>query len=99
MADFKLSIVTPEGRLFEEQVLSMNVPGVAGFFGVMAHHTPMLSASKAGALQVVNAQKQTLWFAIGVSTVDIHHGGVTVLADMARPAASESEALKLAKDL
>ena len=54
MADaFQLSIVTPEGQVYEDQVEGVVAPGEWGSFGVLAFHAPMVAALEAGVLSVI----------------------------------------------
>ncbi len=45
---FKLSIVAPSGKIFEETVDSIAVNGTEGGFEVYSRHTPLISSFKAG---------------------------------------------------
>ena len=50
MAGLALSVVTPTGVAFEQQVDEVTVPGLLGEFGVLPGHIAVLSAVKAGVL-------------------------------------------------
>lgn len=47
----KLEIVSPEGFLFEGDVQSVSLPGIAGSFDVLPHHAPLIAALAEGILQ------------------------------------------------
>jgi hypothetical protein len=49
MADFSLTIVTPEGNVFDGQVEYVSAMGIVGSLGILANHAPMICALKAGA--------------------------------------------------
>ena len=49
---FKLSIVAPSGKLFEDMVDSIAVTGTEGAFEVYSQHTPLISTLKAGRARV-----------------------------------------------
>ncbi len=96
MADsYLLSIVTPEGEIFHEEVLSLMAPGSDGYFGVMAHHAPMLAALGRGVMKV-RGQGETSWFAVEGGIVEVSPTGVVVLADLCSEADTEAEARELA---
>lgn len=52
MARFDVSIVTPEGAVFEGQAEMLVVPGAAGEIGVLARHAPLVATLKAGSTRV-----------------------------------------------
>jgi F-type H+-transporting ATPase subunit epsilon len=91
MSDFHLSIVTPEGTVFEDDVESVVAPGVEGSFGVLARHAPIISALHRGVLQVRRAG-QGMFFAVGESFLEVGESGVLVLADVALLAGSLDDA-------
>ena len=49
---FDLSLVTPEGPVFEGEVEMLVVPGDAGEIGVLARHAPLVATLKAGSTRV-----------------------------------------------
>lgn len=48
MADFRLQIVTQQRTIFDKEITSLTMPGEEGFFGVLAHHAPIIAVLKAG---------------------------------------------------
>ena len=86
MTEFKLSILTPEGQIFQGPVESVIAPGQEGWLGVLAQHAPMIVALKPGLLKI-KSQSQEKMFTIqsGVLEVDSTHSAV-VLVDQATPA-------------
>jgi F-type H+-transporting ATPase subunit epsilon len=49
---FDLSVVTPEGSVFEGEAQMLIVPGAAGEIGVLARHAPLVAMLKAGEIRV-----------------------------------------------
>src|SRR5262249_13550486 len=49
---FDLSLVTPDGPVFEGEVEMLIVPGAAGEIGVLARHAPLIATLKAGSTRV-----------------------------------------------
>jgi F-type H+-transporting ATPase subunit epsilon len=83
-ATFSISVLTPEGLIWEGRASAVNAPGVAGGFGVLAHHQPMVAALQPGPL-VITAEDGTLVqfrLGVGVFEVTAFHD-VLVLADSA----------------
>ena len=80
---FKLSIVAPSGKIFEDTVDSIAVIGTEGAFEVYSNHMPLISTLKAGRARVRRADRETAYeITGGILEVDPEHN-VTLLADQA----------------
>jgi F-type H+-transporting ATPase subunit epsilon len=80
---FQLSIVAPSGKIFEDTVDSIAVPGIEGGFEVYSQHTPLISALKAGKARVRKAGQVTVYaITSGILEVTPQHN-VLLLADQA----------------
>jgi F-type H+-transporting ATPase subunit epsilon len=80
---FKLSIVSPGGKIFEDTVDSIALPGTEGAFEVYSKHAPLISTLKAGRARVRQAKRETAYeITSGILEVDLEHN-VTLLADQA----------------
>jgi F-type H+-transporting ATPase subunit epsilon len=51
---FDISLVTPDGAVFEGDAEMIVVPGAAGEIGVMARHAPLVATLKAGETRIYN---------------------------------------------
>jgi F-type H+-transporting ATPase subunit epsilon len=49
---FDVSLVTPDGAVFEGEVEMIIVPGQIGEIGVLARHAPLIATLKAGATRI-----------------------------------------------
>ncbi len=57
-----LEILTPERKLYSDDVYGVQLPGVDGFVEVLQHHAPMINALKAGTIKVlVDKQNASLF--------------------------------------
>ena len=80
---FKLSIVAPTGKVFEDTVDSIAVPGTEGGFEVYSRHMSLISSLKAGRIRVRQQGRETAYeITSGIIEVDLEHN-VTLLADQA----------------
>lgn len=80
---FKLSIVAPSGKVFEDTVKSIAVVGTEGSFEVYSKHTPLISTLKSGRVRIRRADLETSYeITSGILEVDLDHN-VTLLADQA----------------
>jgi len=82
MAMLKLEIVTPEAKVFSQDVDIVFVPGVEGELGILPRHIPLMTMIKPGELRVSSQGKET-YMAVGEGFVEVTGDSVTVLTDMA----------------
>jgi len=78
----KLEIVTPETKIYSEDVDMVTLPGSEGELGVYPRHVPLLTTLKPGELRVLKSGRETA-MAIGEGFVEIKADAVSVLTDMA----------------
>src|SRR5204862_7110745 len=82
MATLKLEIVTPEEKIYSDDVDMVTLPGTEGELGVYLKHVPLLTTLKPGELRIVKDGRETA-MAVGEGFVEIKADGVAVLIDMA----------------
>jgi F-type H+-transporting ATPase subunit epsilon len=82
MPTLKLEIVTPEAKIYSDDVEIVYVPGVEGELGILPHHIPLMTMIKPGELRVTANGKVT-YMAVGEGFVEVTLNSVTVLTDMA----------------
>lgn len=82
MATLKLEIVTPERKIYSEDVDMVTLPGSEGELGVYPKHVPLLTTLKPGELRIIQNGRETA-MAIGEGFVEIKADSVSVLTDMA----------------
>ena len=82
MATLKLEIVTPEAKIYSEDVDMVTLPGSEGELGVYPKHVPLLTTLKPGELRVMKDGRETA-MAVGEGFVEIKADAVSVLTDMA----------------
>jgi F-type H+-transporting ATPase subunit epsilon len=58
MKPFQLTIVTPTGKIFDQEVEMVSAPGASGRFGILAHHTPFATILKKGVVKVKSASEE-----------------------------------------
>ena len=87
----KLEIVTPEAKIYSEDVDMVTLPGVEGEMGIYPMHVPLMTQVVAGELV---ARKGGLdhFLAIGEGFVEITGERVAVMTDMAIKAENIDEA-------
>ena len=77
-----LEIVTPEQKVYSDDVDSVVIPGVEGELGVLPEHVPLMTQLLPGELRVLKGGEE-LRLAVGEGFVEIGADKVVVLTDMA----------------
>ena len=82
MATLKLEIVTPEAKIYSEDVDMVTLPGVEGEMGIYPMHIAMMTQVAAGE---VTARKggQDYFLAVGDGFVEVTGDRIAILTDMA----------------
>ena len=82
----KLTIVTPERSLLSEDVDELQLPGAAGYLGVLPGHAPLFTELKVGELSY---RKGNTWTSLAVAwgVAEVLPDQVRVLAETAERAA------------
>ncbi len=82
MAKLKLEIVTPESKVFSDDVDMVVLPGVEGQLGILPMHVPLLTQLLPGELHIMQEGKQKD-IVVGTGFVEVSQTQVSVLTDMA----------------
>jgi F-type H+-transporting ATPase subunit epsilon len=80
MADYRLQIVTSQKTVFDEKVTATTLPGEQGFFGVLAHHAPIVAVLKNGPVDIRQGNN-TRRVTITGGFFEFEHNNGTLLAD------------------
>ena len=105
MDTIKLSIVTPNGEIFNGDVKSVTLPGKEGEFGVLPSHASLVSSLTVGVIEIEKKDGLKEAVAINWGHVKVSEDSVDVLVDGAVALSSNdedsdiSEKLELAKKL
>ena len=78
---FKLSILTPERSVFEGEVEYVQVPGLDGYLGVLAHHAALVTGLMPGTLTVRKAGGDEIHWDVPGGFFEVSNNRATVLAD------------------
>ncbi|MEZ5174138.1 MAG: ATP synthase F1 subunit epsilon [Bacteroidia bacterium] len=76
-----LEIITPDKRIFEDEINSVVLPGIDGSFGILKGHAPMISALKKGKVKVTDKSSTRHQFDIEGGVVEVLNNKVIVLAE------------------
>ncbi|WP_293730175.1 F0F1 ATP synthase subunit epsilon [uncultured Actinobacillus sp.] len=83
MSTFTLTIVSAENKIFEGEVKSVQATGIEGELGILAGHTPLLTAIKPGIVKFTynDGIEEVVYVSGGF--LEVQPNVVTVLADVA----------------
>lgn len=82
MSSFLLEIVSPDRKVFSEEVGAVSVPTVKGTIEVLAHHTPLFCSISQGEIKVTSSNKE-YFLAVGGGFMEVARRGVTILVSRA----------------
>lgn len=82
MATLKLEIITPEAKVYSEDVDMVTLPGVEGEMGIYPNHVPLMTQLVAGEV-AVRRGGQSYFLAVGDGFVEVTGERVSILTDMA----------------
>jgi F-type H+-transporting ATPase subunit epsilon len=86
-----LEILTPEKKIFSDEVYGVQMPGISGSFEVLDRHAPMVSALKPGRLKILKDKaalsggQHIVNFDIQGGFTEVLNNKVTVLVEGAVP--------------
>lgn len=85
-SSLQLHVVSADRALVNATVDEVEIPGAEGYFGVLPGHTPMLATLQVGQLSYRQGQ-ETHYLAIAFGFAEVQPTQVTILAEIAEPAA------------
>ena len=80
-----LEVITPEGRVYEEDVDMVVAPATEGYVGILPHHTPLFTTLGPGEFKVKRGGVEEVLAVFG-GFMDVRGDRVVVLTDAAEHA-------------
>lgn len=80
-----LEVITPERKVYEDDVDMVIAPGSEGYLGILPHHTPLLTALGPGEFRVKKGGVEEILAVFG-GFMDVRGDRVVVLTEAAEPA-------------
>jgi len=91
MDKFRLEILTPNGEIFDGEVVSVTLPGEEGEFGVLAHHSSLTTLLTSGVIDIEKEDKTVESVLINWGVVQVDEEKVVVLVEGAAAIRGENE--------
>jgi F-type H+-transporting ATPase subunit epsilon len=76
-----LEVITPEEKLFEGEVASVQLPGTEGSFQILNNHAPIVSTLKAGKVVLVDANNEAMEISVEGGVVEVNTNHIIVLSE------------------
>ena len=86
MNTYRAQILTPDGPVFEGEVVSLRLPGTNGNFQVLYNHASLMSTLEIGEAVVQKENGEVELYAISGGFVDVNDNALVLLAEAAERA-------------
>jgi F-type H+-transporting ATPase subunit epsilon len=80
---FRTEVLTPEGSLFDEEVVQISTRTKTGSIGILARHQPLLGMLEPTELRLYRSESEIVTYAQGEGYVQVSEDGVLVLVEEA----------------
>jgi F-type H+-transporting ATPase subunit epsilon len=77
-----IEVITPERKVYEDDVDMVIAPGSEGYLGILPHHAPLLTALGPGEFRVKKGVSEEVLAVFG-GFMEVRQGRVTVLTEAA----------------
>lgn len=76
-----LEILTPDKKVYEGEIISVQVPGADGSFQVLKNHAPLISTLGVGKVKVVEADKSEKFFEVNQGVIEVVKNKIILLSE------------------
>jgi F-type H+-transporting ATPase subunit epsilon len=76
-----LEILTPDKKVYEGEIISVQIPGADGSFQVLKNHAPLVSSLGTGKVKVVEADKSEKFFEVSQGVVEVLQNKIILLSE------------------
>jgi F-type H+-transporting ATPase subunit epsilon len=99
VSTFLLEIVTPERKVYAEQVNMISVKGVGGELGILPNHIPLVTPLKIAPITVKRQGQKDVQIAVNGGFMEVRKDKVVILAESAElPEQIDVDRAKAAKE-
>jgi F-type H+-transporting ATPase subunit epsilon len=82
---FRAEVLTPEGKVFDDEVEMVSTKTAVGSIGVLAHHAPVLAMLDPTELRLYKSDSDVVSFAQSEGYLQVANNRVMVLVEEAHP--------------
>jgi F-type H+-transporting ATPase subunit epsilon len=84
-SSFPVEVLTPEGKVFEDEVEMVSTRTTTGSIGVLAHHAPLMAILEPTELRLYKSESDVVRFAQGEGYLQVVDNSALVLVEEAIP--------------
>ena len=78
---FKLEIISPQNKVFDDDVDLCIMPGIEGDFGILKNHMPFLTTLRLGIAYIYKKKKLVETFLVNGGVVEVSKNQCTLLTE------------------
>lgn len=78
---YKLSIITPDKKIFEDEIISLVAPSELGYLGVLANHAPLIATLGPGNIIIRNKNEGLSTFEAKSGFLEVGNNRATILLE------------------
>lgn len=78
---FHLQILTPEEIFFNDDVISLMIPGTSGYLGILKDHAPLMTSLKPGIVTIVDKNKKKLFYKVEDGFFEVKQNQAVLLVE------------------
>ena len=82
-SSFPVEVLTPEGKVFEDEVEMVSTRTTTGSIGVLAHHAPLMAILEPTELRLYRSESEIVRFAQGEGYIQVVDNSALVLVEEA----------------
>lgn len=80
----RIEIITPDSKIYEDEIRSVRVPGQKGSFQVLKDHAPIVSTLENGPVIIVDHAGNEIRYQINGGVIEVKMNKIILLAESAR---------------
>jgi F-type H+-transporting ATPase subunit epsilon len=77
----QVQLITPDGIVYDDQAIAVQVPGTEGSFSVLTQHAPIVSLMTEGKVKLTLPDQSNQLFFITGGVMEVSQNKVVVLAE------------------
>ncbi|NMC37755.1 MAG: ATP synthase F1 subunit epsilon [Bacteroidales bacterium] len=77
----KIEIITPDRKVYEDEIKSVRVPGKKGSFQVLKDHAPIVSTLEKGTVRIIDLSDREILYQIDSGVIEVKMNRIILLAE------------------
>jgi F-type H+-transporting ATPase subunit epsilon len=77
----KIEIITPDKKVFDDEIKSVRIPGKKGSFQVLKDHAPIISTLESGPVIIIDEAGNEKMFEIDGGVIEVKANKIILLAE------------------